>query len=96
MDPFQALTLLPSLVDRLEKMTAELIEAKRELAALREDGYVGWDWVCQYLNVTYKTARQMLADEKILVHGKYVKKFRRSDIVRFAERHSVKLKSLDT
>lgn len=94
MDPFQALCEIPELVEEHRKVTAELIETKRELEALESNGYVDWDWVCQYLDVERKAARIMLQDEKILVYGRKIKKFRRSDIVRFAKKHRVKVKDL--
>lgn len=94
MDPFQALCELPKLIEDYKRVTAELIEAKRELASLKDDGYVSWKWVCTYFNMDEKTARSMLAEEKILVHNSKIKKFKKSDLMRFAERHSVKVKDL--
>ncbi|UFH52519.1 hypothetical protein [Spirosoma sp. KNUC1025] len=83
-----------ALLSEFKNTVAELIAAKRELETYKNDKYVGWDWVCQYLDVERKAARMMLQNEKILVYGRKIKKFRRSDIIRFAERHQVKVKDI--
>lgn len=43
-------------------MYTGLITAERELAAIKEDRYVIWEWVCEYLGVTKPTAYAMLQD----------------------------------
>ncbi len=83
-----------TLISRYEQATSRLIAAERELALFKEDQYVSWDWVCWYLDVERKAARMMLQEEKLLVYGRKIKKFRRSDVVRFAERHRIKVKDI--
>jgi hypothetical protein len=94
MDPFQALAEMPKLVADYQKTAQQLIETQRELAALKDDKLVGWDWVCEYFGVTKPTAMLMLENEKIFCYGRQVKRFKKSDIVRFAERHTIKVKDL--
>ncbi|MBC3785748.1 helix-turn-helix domain-containing protein [Spirosoma utsteinense] len=94
MDPFQALAELPKMVADHQKTTAQLIEAQRELSALKEDKLVTWDWVCAYFGVTKNTAVAMLENEKVFCYGRQVKRFRKADIIRFAERHTIKVKDL--
>lgn len=94
MDPFQALTKLPEIVANYERIAAELAETRRELAALKDDQYVTWDWICAYFDVTRPTAMAMLAEEKLFVYGRQVKRFKKSVILRFAERNSIKAKDV--
>ena len=94
MDLLQALSQIPALVEEFQRVASELIEAKRELETLKNDGYVSWKWACDYFDMDEKTARKMLADEKMLVHNSKIKKFRKSDLIRFAERHSVRVRDL--
>jgi hypothetical protein len=76
------------------KATAQrLIESERELIALKEDKLVTWEWVCWYFDIDKKTARLMLMEENIVAYGRKVKRFKKSDIIRFAERHSLKVKN---
>ena len=94
MDLLQALADIPKLIEDYKLVMNRLIQADKELAALKEDRYVGWDWICQYLGVTKPTAMQMLADEKMLVHGRQVKRILRSKVIRFAEKHSVRVRDV--
>lgn len=94
MHPFQALTLLPQLVADYQKTAADLMAAQRELQAIKEDRYVTYEWVCAFFGLDKKTVRQMLANERVFVHGKKVKRFLRSDIIRFAQAHSIEVKYL--
>ena len=94
MDLLQALADIPKLIEDYKVVMNRLIQADKELAALKEDRYVGWDWICQYLGVTKPTAMQMLADEKMLVHGRQVKRILRSKVIRFAEKHSVRVRDV--
>jgi len=95
MDPFiQALIDLPNLIADYHKAMAELAEARKDLEAQKDDKYVSLDWVCRYFNVSKKTALIMLADEKMFVHGRHIKRFKRSDILRFAERHKINVKDI--
>lgn len=87
---------LKELIERYEKATQRLIEAERELAALKEDKYVTWEWICDYFGVTRPTAMLMLAEEKLFVHGQQIKRFKKSQIIRFAERNSIKVKNIPT
>ncbi|GAB3780644.1 hypothetical protein GCM10028818_33200 [Spirosoma horti] len=96
MDLLQAFTELPNLVADYKKVAAELAATQRELAALKEDKYVNWEWICEYFGVTKKTGYMMLANEKVFVHGRKIKRFKKSDILRFAERNSIKLKEIAT
>lgn len=96
MTPFDALLELPKIVDDYKRVSAQLIQAQQELQSLKDDCYVSWKWACAYFNMDEKTARLMLADVPMLVHNKRVKKFKKSDLIRFAERHSVKVKDLST
>ena len=83
------------LVGRAEARLCELLgELRRELAALKDDQYVTWDWICQYFDVTRPTAMAMLANEKLFVYGRQVKRFKKSAILKFAERNSIKVKDL--
>lgn len=79
---------------KYEEVTAELIAVKRELAAREDDQYVTWEWVTEYFGIDRKTARLMLAEEKLFVYGRQIKRFKKSEILRFAQRNSVKLKDI--
>lgn len=94
MDPFQVLAQLPAFFAKYEEVTAELIAVKRELAAREEEQYVTWEWVCEFFGIDRKTARLMLQNEKLFVYGRQIKRFKKSEILRFAERNSVKLKDI--
>lgn len=94
MDPFQALSELPNFIEEYKRVATKLAEVEKELAALKEDQYVTWDWICTYFDVTKATAMQMLADEKLFVYGQQIKRFKRSAILKFAERNSIKLKEV--
>ena len=94
MDPFQALCELPRLIEEYKKTAAELAEVKRELEALKEDRYVTWEWVCDYFDITKRTAFLMLSEEKAFVHGNQIKRLKKSVVTRFAERNSIKIKEL--
>ncbi|GAB3780647.1 hypothetical protein GCM10028818_33210 [Spirosoma horti] len=94
MDLLQALNELPNLVADYKKVAAQLAEAQKELAALKEDRYVSWDWIAQYFDISKTTAHLMLAEEKMFVHGRQIKRFRKSAIIRFAERNSIKVKDV--
>ncbi|WP_338876938.1 hypothetical protein WBJ53_14880 [Spirosoma sp. SC4-14] len=94
MTPFEALAELPQLIADYKRVAAELQECQKELAALKDDQYVTWEWICQYFDISKSTAMLMLADEKLFVHGRQIKRFKKSTILRFAERHSIKVKQL--
>lgn len=94
MDLLSALAKLPELVAQHEAATQRIIELEKEKAAQMQDGLVGWKWICTFLDVDVQTARMMLAEEKIFAYGRKIKKFRRTDILRFVERHQVKVKEL--
>ncbi|UFH55503.1 hypothetical protein [Spirosoma sp. KNUC1025] len=94
MDPFQALCELPKLVEEYKRVAAELIEVKRELEALKNDKYVTWEWICEYFGVTKPTAVAMLADEKVFVFNQKVKRLKKSAVIKFAERNSLKVKEV--
>ncbi|GAB4052479.1 hypothetical protein [Spirosoma litoris] len=94
MDPFQALTELPKLIEDYKRVSAELAQAQRELAALKDNQYVTWDWVCNFFGIDLKTAKLMLADEKLFVHNRQIKRFPKAAILSFAERNSVKVKDV--
>ena len=94
MDPFQALCELPKLIDDYKRVAAELAEAQRELATLKDDQYVTWEWVCQFFSVTKPTAVAMLAEEKLFVYGQKVKRLKKSAVLKFAERNSIKVKQM--
>lgn len=94
MDLLQALSELPNLVADYKKVAAQLAQTQKELAALKDDQYVGWDWICQYFGVSKSTAMLMLSEEKLFVHGRQIKRFRKAAILKFAERNSIKLKDI--
>ena len=82
-------------INRFEKAAKELADCQRQLHELKEDKLVTWEWVCWYFDINVKTARLMLQDENIVAYGRRVKRFKRSDMIRFAERHSLKVKNLE-
>lgn len=94
MDPFQALCEIPKLVEEYKRIATQLEATERELEALKNDQYVTWEWVCQFFDVTKPTAMAMLADEKVFVYGRQIKRFKKSAILRFAERNSIKVNQL--
>lgn len=94
MDPFQALCELPNLIDEYKKTAAELAEVKRELELLKSDKFVTWEWVCDYFGITKRTAFLMLSEEKIFVHGHQLKRVKKSTVLRFAEKNSIKVKEI--
>lgn len=77
------------LIRRYEDVTNRLIEAEKELASLKDDRYVTWEWVCEFFSVTKPTAEAMLANEKLFVYGRKVKRLKKSAILKFAERNSI-------
>lgn len=83
---------LQNIIDKYVAATNRLIEAEKELAVLKDDQYVNWNWIYQYFDVTRPTA--MLAEEEIFVYGRQVKRFRKSVILKFAERNSIKAKNV--
>ncbi|UFH55502.1 hypothetical protein [Spirosoma sp. KNUC1025] len=82
------------MIDRYEKATQRLIDAERELAALKDDKYVTWEWVCEYFGISRSTAALMLAEEKAFVYGRQIKRFKKSVIIRFAEKNSIQVKEI--
>lgn len=94
MDPFQALAKLPQLIADYERVAHQLAETQKQLAAQQDDEFVTWDWICDHFKVTRPTAMAMLAEEKLFVYGRQIKRFKKSAILRFAERNSIKLKDL--
>lgn len=85
---------LEKLIRRLEAATARLIEADKELASLKDDQYVTWEWVCWYLNVDQPKAIRMLAEEAMYVFDGTLMRFMKADIIRFAKRHKTQVKEL--
>ncbi|UHG93209.1 helix-turn-helix domain-containing protein [Spirosoma oryzicola] len=94
MTPFEALAELPKLVEDYKRVATELKECQQELATLKDDQYVTWEWICQYFDISKSTAMLMLADEKLFVHGRQIKRFKKSAIIKFAERNSIKVNQL--
>ena len=95
MDLLQAFAQLPGLIERYEQATAKLAAAQKELEALKDDKYVTYEWVCEYFSLSKTTVAEMLQDEKVFTYGRKVKRFRKSAILAFAERHSLKVKDLN-
>ncbi|WP_420151805.1 hypothetical protein [Spirosoma sp.] len=85
---------LKELIDRYEEAVSRLIEADKELAALKEDKYVTWDWICEYFGITKATAVDMLVEEKLFVYGQQIKRFKKSAVINFAERNSIKVQNI--
>jgi hypothetical protein len=95
MDPLlKALSELPQLVADYKRVAADLAEAQKQLAALKDDQYVSWEWVCAYFGITKPTAVAMLQDEKIFAYGQKVKRLKKSMVLAFAERNSIKVKEV--
>ncbi|UFH54692.1 hypothetical protein [Spirosoma sp. KNUC1025] len=86
---------LKEIIDRYETAAVQLIEAQKELAALKDDKYVTWEWICDYFGVTKPTAVAMLSHEKVFVFGQKVKRLKRSAVLRFAERNSIRVKDIE-
>lgn len=94
MDPFQALAELPKLIEDYKQAATKLAQTQKELASLKDDQYVSWEWVCQYFGITKPTAVAMLSEEKVFAYGQKIKRLRKSSILQFAERNSIKVKNL--
>ena len=93
MDPIIVLPAkqVEELISRYELATARLIEAEKELEALKQDQYVNYDWVCAFFGISKATAMVMLENEKHFVYGQQIKRFKRSALIKFAEKNSIKV-----
>ena len=94
MDLLQALAEIPNLIERYQQATAKLEAAQKELERQKNDKYVTYEWVCDFFGLDRKTVNRMLQDEQVFAYGRQIKRFRRSAILAFAERHSLKVKDL--
>lgn len=105
-DPFQALLLLPKLMEDYKATAEKLIKAEQELNLLRNgEQYVDIKWVAKYWSVTQSTARDMIksmstwfpksqVEVKVLCYGQRVVRYRRSDIEKVTNLNLISLKSL--
>ncbi len=105
MNPFDALSHMPELVADYKATAQRLIEAEREITALKTDKYVSLEWVAEYWSVETKTARQMLqhltagragktSSIKTLSYGPKIVRYRRRDIEAITEANLVPLSDM--
>lgn len=104
MDLLQALSELPKLVEDYKRVSAELADAQRELAAVHSDKYVSIKWIAQHWDVSDDTAHDMLkalstgrkgqTEIKVLTYGSKVVRYRKSDIEKITEANLLPLKDM--
>ncbi|GAB3780641.1 hypothetical protein GCM10028818_33190 [Spirosoma horti] len=105
MEPIVVLTgqQVKELIDRYELVTARLVEADRELQALRSEKFVGIDWIASLWSVDPDTARKMIQvlatgpnrmNIKVLSFGPKIVRYRKSDIQRLTDSNLVQLKDM--
>lgn len=104
MTPFDALLLLPQLIEDYKAVASQLADTQRELEALKTDKYVSIDWVAGYWDVNSSTARDMIqslssgrknvAAIKALTYGNRIVRYKRSDIERISEANLVLVKDM--
>jgi len=92
------------LIDRYELVTARLVEADRELEALRSDKLVTIQWVAYFWSVDVNTARQMILTlatgrkgketVRVLSYGAKIVRYRKSDIMQITESNMIAVRDM--